>query len=135
MTLHGVVWEEPVPRHDPRLAEGPRGALPRKELLVDRVVRRRNREVEVDQALVFSARGMRRFMLTFDLCAEVTDAQFQAVVAASRDRFRDLDPYPEAHLHVYGRRDEGGQDTRILVASIAAWPLADPSPTGGINVR
>ena len=60
----------------------------------------------VDQALAFSARGMRRFLFSFDLCCELSEELFGQLVEAERDLLDDNESYEgmERDLLVYGRQ-------------------------------
>jgi phytoene/squalene synthetase len=68
---------------------------------------------------------MRRFLLTFDLCCELSEEEFRRIVTADRDQLDDDDSYEgmEAELLVYGRRT-GHVDTRLVAAVLARFTRA-----------
>jgi hypothetical protein len=82
--------------------------------------------VDVDQALAFSARGMRRFLFSFDLCCELPQAVFDRLVEHERDLLGDSESWEgmEADLLVYGRR-QAHDDTRVLAVVLARHVLDD----------
>ncbi|MCA0143348.1 hypothetical protein [Blastococcus sp. LR1] len=94
--------------------------LPVRPLEVDGVPRYPSRGVTVDQALGFSARGMRRFLLSFDVCCELTEERFHRIVTAERELLEDQSSFEgtEADLVLYGRR-QGAVDHRLLAVVLA----------------
>ena len=93
---------------------------PRTPLVIDGIPRHSSRPLTVDQALAFSARGMRRFLFSFDLCCELSDELFAELVGAEPELLDDQSSYEgmERDLLVYGRH-RGVEDTRVIALVIA----------------
>ena len=107
--------------NDPALSEQLE-VYPPKELAVDGIARRHNREISPEEAVRFSSRGMRSFVLGWQFGTETSDEEFAEVLRTyARDFLQDGPHPPEASVHVYGRRDPTTRkDTRIVVACIGA---------------
>lgn len=84
-------------------------------------MRRLSREVSVEQAQRLVRSGLRTFVLSPVLSAEIDADQFQRVLSAYSSYFRETGQGhpPEVFVCVYGRRTKkAGADTRIVVACI-----------------
>lgn len=99
---------------------------PRAPLVVDGIPRHSSRGVAVDQALAFSARGMRHFLFSFDLCCELSEELFGELVEAERELLDDDGSYEamESDLSVYGRH-RGAEDTRVVGTVLARHVLRE----------
>lgn len=93
---------------------------PPRVIEVDGVRRKRAREIDLEEGLRLSGRGLRAFLVTPSTAAEVSREEFRTPLSERRDVFElgPGDPVPAAFLHVYGRR-RGSVDDRVLVASVA----------------
>ena len=102
--------------------------LPPKELTVDGVLRRRNRDIPPEEAVRLAARGLRSFVLAWQFATEVATEELAHVLARYAADFDGMGPGhpPEASAHIYGRRHpQTHQDTRIVVACIGALAFGD----------
>ena len=96
-------------------------ALPPNSVDVDGHVWRFNREVSVEQGLRLAGRGLRTFVLSPVLSAEVSTDEFRKIMSAYSSYFSEDGPghAPDAFVCAYRRRaDRAWGDTRIVVACI-----------------
>lgn len=98
-------------------------AFPPRVLEIEGVLRRRNREITPEEALRFSGRGLRSFVLGWKVGSEVSHDELRQVLATYAAEFAEKGPGhpPEASAYIYGRNDpRKREDTRIVVACIGA---------------